>query len=393
MPGRVKPFGLIFIYEDRKSPLKIKTDTMKQAILLSIGIGLNFMGFAQRTAGPYITPAVVNGKSLFGHNVTARSTGVGSIDTLYNVSGADTPLIYYAGAAGSDSGYISGMDVYGDMGYAERYDFGSADTTLQVMGVVTLFGGAVNPASTKTVTFYTWNVGPEVAVTSDVYESGYPATALDSVTVPLTRLGIATVDTLPDTFKVFMFTTPTAYLYSSFFVGYTMNYNFSSLAGDTIALFTSMDGARTSPIYTAYGADTIINNQNVTMYSDGSWNDNATSNFGLQNDFYIFPIVEVGSGTLGAANVTGNKFSLLGNTPNPAVNSTNINFSLASGTDVTIYVTDMNGKILNTISQPGLAPGMHSVPVETSNMAAGNYLYIIQPSGGGGLAGKFTVAH
>jgi hypothetical protein len=286
------------------------------------------------------------------------------------------------------------MDVYGDMGYAERYDFNGIDSSLKVMGVITLFGGTVNPASTKTVNFYTWNQGPEFMVSPTFYESGYPGIALDSVTVPITQLGIAASTAAVDTYKAFYFTTPTSSQYYSFFVGYTLNYNFSSLGGDTIALYTSIDGERTSPIITISGGDTIVNNQNLTMYNDGSWNDNATANFGLQNDFYIFPIVEVGIGnTAGVASITRKGLTFFGNYPNPAISNTNIRFSLATAADVNIIVTDMTGKTIKTLSEPCLDAGIHTINMSIEEMASGDYLYILHTSGGAGIAAKFTVVH
>jgi hypothetical protein len=376
----------------------LKTTNMRKLFILIWGLGAAINGMAQRTSGSYkLAPEGTVSNRIFLNNssATARTSGLGGTDTLSNVTDLTTATIYYAGT-GSDTGYVSGTDIFGDMGYAERYDFNGVDSSLKVIGLITLFGGSVNPASTKTVTFYTWSMGPEVPVSTNVYESGLPYQALDSVSVPFTQLGIATVDTLADTFKAFMFTTPTAYLDTSFFVGYTVNYNFGTLDGDTIAVYTSMDGDRTSPVIYTTGVDTIINNQNTTLYNDGSgWHDNATDDFVMNIDYFMFPIVDVGLGanSAGVNSVTKNKLTFYGNYPNPATDCTNITFSLATSADVTIFITDLNGKIINTIQQPGMATGMHNVPVETTNLASGNYLYVIRTSAGDGIAAKFTVAH
>ena len=90
--------------------------------------------------------------------------------------------------------------------------------------------------------------------------------------------------------------------------------------------------------------------------------------------------------------VTRKDLTFFGNYPNPAVNSTNIKFSLAAATDVTIYITDMSGRTINTISQAGLAAGEHTVPVSTENMPAGNYIYLVRTGTGSGIASKLTVA-
>jgi hypothetical protein len=52
---------------------------------------------------------------------------------------------------------------------------------------------------------------------------------------------------------------------------------------------------------------------------------------------------------------------------------------------------DMTGHSINTISESGLSAGEHIVPVNTSALPAGNYLYIIHTSGGDGIASKMTV--
>ena len=320
----------------------------------------------------------------------ARTTAVGDTIILSNVSGLDSPTIYYAGNA-SDSGFLSGTDAFGDMGYAERYDFNGADSSLKVIGIMTLFGGWVNPATTKTVTFYTWTVGlQESAGFPNVFDSGFPDIALDSVTEPITHLGIGRGDTMPDSFRTFFYTSPTAYLTQSFFVGYTINYSFAALNGDTIGVYNSPDGSRTSPLFTVSGADTIINNQSVTMFDDGYWYDNASDNFFLANNFYLFPIVVV-KNDLSVKGMTTGNLTFFGNYPNPATSSTNISFALSTASDVTIMVTDMQGKLIKTVNCPALAAGPHTIPLQTSDLSAGDYLYAIRTANGRGMASKLTV--
>ena len=372
-----------------------KQTTMKKVFLLSAVALSGFAAFAQKThitnGRTALTP--VSGTRFATGTPAARTTATGDTLILANTTSSDTETIYYAGTT-SDSGYVTGTDAYGDMGYAERYDFNTADSSLDIIGVVALFGGTVNPASTKTVTFYTWNVGSAVSAgftSGDVYESGFPNVALDSVTEPLTALGIAPSGS-PDTFKSFLFTTPTGYLHTSFFVGYAINYNYAALGGDTIGLFNTLDGERTSAIYNAISAtDTVINNQSVTMYNDGTWHDNATDNYFLQNDYYIYPIVVVHN-SLGVNSVTKNGITFYGNFPNPAANNTNIQFSIATATDVTITITDMAGRTINTIQQNNLTAGQHIVPVNTSDLSAGDYLYIIRTANGSGMASKMTIS-
>ena len=367
---------------------------MKFFILLAVSTIIGIATNAQRTSftGHQKTAKNTYSATPVMDKSNARTTATGDTIALSNVSVIDSPILYYAGNA-SDSGFLSGTDAFGDMGYAERYDFNGADSSLKVIGIMSLFGGWVNPATTKTVTFYTWTVGlQESAGFPNVYDSGFPDIALDSVTVPITHLGIGGGDTMPDTFKTFFFTSPTAWLTQSFFSGYTINYNFALLNGDTIGVYTSPDGDRTSPLYTISGADTIINNQSVTMFNDGYWYDNASDNFFLANNFYLFPIVVV-KNTLSVKGITNSGLTFFGNYPNPATNSTNIKFSLSTNSDVTITITDLNGKSVNTIKAPGLNAGEHTIPVQTTGMKAGDYLYIIRTGNGQGIASKLTIVN
>ena len=284
------------------------------------------------------------------------------------------------------------MDAFGDHGFAERYDFNTADSSLRVTGVIALFGGTVSPSSTNHVTFKVWSVGAQVAAPfspvsgvadANWFDSGFPNTVLASQNVQLTNLGL-------DTAKIFMFATPSAYLNHSFFVGYDMTYTWG--AGDTIGLYSNKDGERTSNAYTTSGTDTIINNVNATEFSDNSWHDNAGDNFGLFYNYVMFPIVAVGTANLSVNGVTRNDLTFFGNYPNPAVNSTNIKFSLANSTDVTVTITDMNGRTINSVSLGNLTKGEHIVPVSTANLASGDYVYVVHTATGSGIASKLTVA-
>ena len=358
---------------------------MKKVVLLSLAASLSAASFAQKSAKSHISvnPETMNFSTFHAASTFGRTTATGDIDTLIGLAANDTPTIYRAG--GVDSGFVCGTDAYGDMGFAQRFDFNGADSSMQVLGTVALFAGTVQPASTKTVTFHAWSQGPQTATSSStIFWSGFPNTSLASVSAPITGLNIGTGVTIN------MFSAPTAYLSSSFFVGYTINYTYAGLAGDTIALVSTLDGERNSAPYFVSGADTIINDQNATQYSDGTWHDNLFDNFQLYIDYYIFPIVKIG-GPTSVAGVTRNKFTFFGNYPNPAVTSTNIKFSLAANADVTVSVTDMSGHAVKTIEEKGLSTSMHEITLPTSDMAAGDYIYVIKTAAGDGMASKLTV--
>jgi hypothetical protein len=368
---------------------------MKKLFLLTITAGLALSSFAQVAKRPFsgaYTTKTFTAPAI--ENALYKTTTVGAVDTLSHITAADTIAVYDAGNAGSDSGYVSGMDEYEDRGYAERYDFNGTDSTLQVIGLIYEFTGTINPSSTKNVNFKVWSVGAQAlidgTVSPNVFYSGLPNTVLTSDNVSYLHIGVGTPAGNPDTAKIHIFTTPTAYLSTSFFVGFELTYTWAGAAGDTIGLLTTLDGERTSAIYNVSGTDTVVNDVNVSEYSDNTWHDNAVENFGIQNNFVLFPLVKVGHG-LSVAGVTNKNLTFYGNYPNPAITSTNVKFSLLNSSDVTIEVMDMNGRTINTINQKGLSAGEHIINLSTTNMPSGDYVYVIHASKGGGIASKFTV--
>ncbi len=381
---------------------------MRKLFILAIALSINIVAFAQRVIHTRATDinSINNSGFIFGqNNSNARITAVGDTLVLSNIPAADTPLVIYS-AGISDSGYLTGTDIYGDQGFAERYDINGSDSSVIVIGVVALFNGTVSPSSAKTITFNAWNVGAPLVVSATFEYSGFPGTGIDSLVVPITQLGIGTAT---DTIKTFLFPnfTPDT-VQSSFFVGYTINYNFATLNGDTLGLACSTNGTRTSAVYDTttytdsvvnstgtadsaiYVLDTVVNVQNTTQWSDYSWHDNYTDNDSLFNVLAIYPIVYINSAT-GIKGVTRKDLTFFGNYPNPAVNSTNIKFSLLHNASVTIQIMDMKGGVIGTINNTNLSIGEHIIPVNTSGMPSGDYLYFIHTSGGDGIASKMTV--
>ena len=382
---------------------------MRKLFILTIALLVHVAAFAQRPVHtqPVTVSSVNNNSFTLGRaSATARTTGAGDTVALTNILATDTPLVIYP-AGGSTSGYLTGTDTFGDQGFAERYDINTAtiDSSLKIIGVVAQFHGVVNPLSAHTVSFNAWNIGVPSPVTPTFAYSGFPQVSLDSVVVPFTQLGIgATTDTI----KAFLFPAVTGPIQGSFFVGYTMIYNYNSLSGDTIGLACTVNGDRTSPVYTmtthidsvwsaidsAYVADTVsdtlINVQNATQWSDGVWHDNYTDNDSLFNNLAIYPIVVIGNPTA-VKGITRNNFTFFGCFPNPAVNTTNVRFSLLKQADVTIQLSDMSGRNVSTIKETGVVTGEHIVPLNTSELPAGDYLCIVRTSTGDGIATKITV--
>jgi len=393
---------------------------MRKLFILVITLSINIAAFAQRAVhtAPHDISSYNNCDFSFVHgNPYARSTAVGDTFVLSNTPAGDSLVIYSAGV--SDSGYLTGTDVWNDIAFAENYTINGEDSSLVVIGVVSLFHGTVSASSTKTITFDVWSETPYVSRTTFEY-SGLPDNCMDSLIVPITQLGIgATTDTL----KTFLFPgsgdtvgagSDVNFVGNSFFVGYTINYIYGLLDGDTLGLASTMNGVRsasTLPVYTittnidtvyyASGTgysldtviDTIVNVQNVTEFSDFSWHDNYTDNDSLFNDLAIYPVVVITGGSTSIKGITHKDLTFFGNYPNPASDYTNIKFSLLQNADVTIQIMDMKGGVISTINNANLSAGEHIVPVNISSLPSGNYLYFVHTSTGDGIASKMTVIH
>lgn len=362
---------------------------MKKFCTLAIAIVTAFVANAQKT---------VLGHSAPKPTVAEKPTALGDTLTMTNIPAIHTSRVLYP-LSPAGSGYTTGTNVYNDKGFAERYSFNAGDSSVNVIGVMAVFGGSVSPSSTQTITLKLWNKSSTRMITSSLYHEGVPYTVIDSLVVPATGLGIgASVDTI----KQFMFPSSTGFLKDDFFAGYTINYNFPSIGADTIALKTSIDGARATPTHKlsynknaagdTISVDTLIYVQNATLWSDGIWHDNFTENDSMYYNLAIFPIVVIG-GPTGVGQVSRHELSLSGAYPNPANNNTNIRFSLSTPTSVTITITDMAGRTVETQANMQLGTGVHHVAVNTAHLPTGSYIYLVRTALGSGLAGKLQVAH
>jgi hypothetical protein len=322
----------------------------------------------------------------------AKTTATGDTSTLSNISVADTARMLYTHAA-PGAGYVAGTNSYNDQAFAERYDFNHNDTSVNVIGVIAQFGGSVSASSAKTITLKVWRQGNSVNVGDHLYFSGFPTDMVDSLVVPFTDLGIGAT-------KQFMFPYGSDFLTGGFFVGYTMSYNYSTLAGDTIGLMSSLQNHRSVPGYTlkytigtagdTTAIDTFITVQNATQWSNAQWHDNYSQNDSLYNNLAIFPIVVTGHAA-GIKGITRNQLTLFGAYPNPAYSNTNIRFTIATDANVSVSITDMSGRLVVAENEVFLAAGEHTVAVNTNSLTAGEYIYLIRTSGGDGMAGKFVV--
>jgi hypothetical protein len=366
---------------------------MRKLVVLVIITLVCSHAYAQRTTSVHAQPLnCITPSGLPFSGVSARTTSIGDTDILANISDTSALTIY---SIGTDSGFVTGTNYIGDQAFAERYNFNGDDSSMQVLGVLALFRGTVNPASTKTVSFHVWSQSDQVIMSDSLAYNGFPFQPLDTLSVPITQLGI---NPAGDTMKQYMFPTP-AICYNSFFVGYGINYSPAALNGDTIGLACSANGIRKGGQYildvyingTDTSVITVLNVQNAIQGSDGIWYDNYTQNVGLLHNFAIYPIVAILNPN-GVKNVTRNDLTFLGSYPNPATNSVNIQYTLAKTADVTIQLMDIAGRVISTTTKTNFAPGQHITSISTESLSAGEYLYLIRTSAGDGVAGKVMVA-
>lgn len=286
-----------------------------------------------------------------------------------------------------DSGYIVGMNVYNDKGFAERYGFNANDSGLKVIGAVTLFRGTVNPASTRTIDLKVWKQGSKVAVPglTKVFYDGLPGDVVATQSVPVTSLGIS------DSLRLFYFNTPTGFLGDSFFIGYQINYNFANLNGDIFSLLTTRDGYRYSPVYNvAQNLDTIINVQNSTMYADNVWHDNSTDNFSILNHYCIFPVVEVKFGNFNSIGFPDRSITDIQLFPNPAKDELHIALNAAYSGKLGVYIFDMSGKLIVSDLNFALHKGNQNIQMNIKQLSIGSYIAFIKGEHTG-LGIKFDV--
>lgn len=365
---------------------------MKKVLLFVAAVAVSTLSFAQKGINfkSERTNAIHSGQyPIKVENFAAKGTAVGDTIALSKFGPGDTAVFYIYN---NDTGMMTGLSAWGDKAFAERFDVNPADSTMQVIGVGAQFTGTYMPTSTKTVNLKVWSEGAKTTfLRPTLNNSGLPGTELATVTRNINQLGIATTSGAPDTIKYVLFATPTAMLNDNFFVGYTCNYTPTALAGDTICVATNQDGERNEPFTTTLTVtDTTINNVNAVMDFSGAWNDMSV-NLGLFANLMVFPIVKIGPGTSMVHGVTRKDFTFFGAYPNPASNSTNVKVAITNAADVTIEIADMSGRNIST-SINSLNPGEHTIAVNTSALASGQYLCIVRTSTGNAIATLLTIA-
>lgn len=377
---------------------------MKKILLLTSVIAASMSAQAQKFSGDIrlesgtsntMTPAV--------HIVGSEEKIVKNGDTIQrsHIPASGSLVYYYVGTTPFDSGNRSGFNAYGDKGWAERFDIKGTDSSVLPIGVFGYVFGRSSSSSTKTLRAGIWAQGPKVGVTGrpKLFFSGVPTgSPLNSTTISFPNLRESTTTGVIDTVIYMRFPTIGSYVTDSFFAGFDIpsGYTWTSLGGDTLTVAQDTNGVRygdrlaVSPIYSITAGDTIINTQNATLSSTGTWAENFVGGGNsLYNNFFIGVVFRV---KLSVNGITRNGLTVFGTIPNPATNNTKLKLSLASGTDVTVQVMDMSGRIVHTVPSQRLTAGTHELPVSVENLASGTYYCLIRTAAGDAMGIEMTVA-
>ncbi|OJW83498.1 MAG: hypothetical protein BGO69_08485 [Bacteroidetes bacterium 46-16] len=354
---------------------------MKKLLLFTVAAALSVSAMAQnmRVSGTASNSAAE--MKSFGNNFAAKGTANG--DTLILINHVDT-FFYYTFI--DTPGYIYGMNAFGYNSAAERYDFNPADSSLELLGIVSEFTGHYQASTNKMVTLKAWSQGT-LTGTSPIKYNGFPNTLLDSINVSIKNLGIDPTGAHADSGKYTVLPSHVM-LTDSFFVGFSMDYVYPFVGGDTIGLMSSNDGKRLTTLYTVVGPDTIYNVKSA-VGSGNSWADNYRF-YGLKNDLAIFPVVIIHTVT-SVHGIGRNDFTYYGAYPNPATTNTNVKFALKNAASVTIELMDVTGRVVTKTAANNLSTGEHIIPVETANLTPGNYIVLVRTSAGDGIGQQITV--
>jgi len=367
---------------------------MKKVFLLAVTTGLALSSFAQHAKVKLNASQIygTQGIQLTGLESRAQAANKTTTDIIHDslvmmhrVTNDTIPVYITVNVipGSNDSGYFTGTGYYEFTRFAERYDFTYPDSSIQVLGIVAAMKGASATPSTHNAVFKVWNSGSKIALRPTLTYSGFPTAQIDSVVVPYSSIGF-------NQLKAYWFATPTAYLTDSFFVGYSTDYTWSSMNGDTLSVYVS--NQRLNPLYNVVGGDTLVNDQSVIGDASG-WADLGNDLFvdPLESNYWMFPIINSKIPVVGVGGITKKDFTFMGNYPNPCVNNTNIKFALAGATDVTITVMDINSRVMSTEKHSNMSAGEHVINLNTANLASGEYMYVISTTNGGGIASKIAV--
>jgi len=244
-----------------------------------------------------------------------------------------------------DSGYVFGINVYGDLEKAQKYTVVGTATVTNV-----LIWAKAKGTSTIKVNLYNVSGTTKGPGTTNLGSSA------PMVLSAMNNLALTN----------FTITVPAVITNSSFFASAVMPA--TPVAVDTFGIVSTKINCNSN--------DSLA----WEKFSDNSWHSVKTAE-GINVDLSINPIVQVTS--TGINNyVSKGDLSLYAASPNPASNSININFSLNNSSKVEIEVYDVTGKVVKTVKgETNYAAGKNAIAVDLSNLESGSYIYSVNANG------------
>lgn len=155
----------------------------------------------------------------------------------------------------------------------------------------------------------------------------------------------------PAAYNTLTLATPVTITSGGFYVSWLMK-------GDTIQIGTD--------------AALPLSNRNFEIIG-GSWSpyrSNSTSDFMIR--------VNIQNNVFGVSDLNENSLTLAQNYPNPAANSTDVNFSLSKGGEVKFSVRNVIGQEVDAINLGYQSPGNHLIKINTSKFSSGIYFYTLK---------------
>lgn len=315
---------------------------MRKLYIILVLISFVSVAFAQREAVPS-NKVFTADKAFFTNNSKAIT------DTIIPLpmSTASGYTIY--GASGG--GYICGSNGYGDYAKGQVFPVATGDG-YKIYGVLVWFAAKeiVGSANNVTCSINPLN-GTATGLSGSVPGPG-------STTFLSKSISTNDVDTGTSmTFTTFMF--DQQYTVMS---DYAVVINLQNTYDDTLGIVSTVDGD-------GWGMELAME-----KWNDGAWYTLGGAGWSAYDfDMCIFPVVEMNTG-MDELFVDGVKMNSF---PNPANETVTINYEIQKGADVTIYVTDMTGKQMVVAQEGAKQAGAHQATLDLSNLASGNYMYII----------------
>lgn len=311
---------------------------MKKFYILTLLVVFAVASFAQKTAIP--------GTKLTNVEFTKTPT-----DTLVPASClTGSPTLY----SSSGGGYVCGPNGYGDVAKAQAFINGSSinvEGTLFWCGAKELVGG------TGTVAVNCYDMTGSATTTGGT--GAGPGTILGTYTLNMTDLdtGLSAVDG----FNAITFAAPIA-VTADFAIGV----DFTNIGTDTLGIVSTTD-------LDAGGSELTFD-----KWSDATWHSFLESgNWGLDLDMYIWAVVD-----MSGANINDNYYfdgiKLSQNQPNPANNSTLVQYEIQNAGNVTLEIYDITGRQVVFMDEGKQAAGQHNIWIDSEKLNDGTYYYSLK---------------